>query len=386
MILVGCAGATGSHAAADTLRIERPEPTDAPASIAPVASDAPPAPVRAWARQGGVLLAMDHVAQLSVHDRHLCFVGDDGHAWCLRSEGVLRGSTLDSDALARQLAPVPLERPVREVAAGSTHACAIDGDGAAWCWGTNDQGELGDGSNVAHVEPVRVSGLENVVQIAAGERFTCARTMNDETYCWGRNDVGQLGDGTRVARSGPVHVLAIPPAADLAAGRQHACVRTHEGRAWCWGDNSHRQLGCSPSTEPACNAPNEPRPIEVPGGAHVRHLALGDMHTCARRTDESVSCWGERTNSAGQTGYGREAWPEGWFAEQVAAGGNASCAVMDDSRVRCWGDFAFDPFDRGEEPRRSYLLPDIRGAQHVEVGDRITCIRFGDGAARCWIR
>jgi alpha-tubulin suppressor-like RCC1 family protein len=354
--------------------------------MAPVASDAPPPPLRAWSRLGGVLTAMDHVAQLSVHDRHLCFVTEDGHAWCLRSEGVLRAGTVDAEALSRQLSSITLPRPVRDVAAGSTHACAIDVDGAAWCWGTNDQGELGDGSNVARLEPVRVSGLDGVIQIAAGERFTCARTLGDEVYCWGRNESGQLGDGTRAPRNRPVRVLAIPAAADLAAGRQHACIRTHDARAWCWGDNTHHQLGCSANTSPSCSAPNEPRPIEVPDGAHVSHLALGDMHSCARLVDESVSCWGERANSAGQTGYGRDLWPENWFADQIAAGGNASCAVMDDSHVRCWGDFAFDPFDRGEEARRSYQLPDIRGAQHVEVGDRITCIRFGDGSARCWIR
>ena len=384
--LMGCAGSTGSQRGAGTLSITRPDPTETPASIAPV--DSAPFPIRAFARNGGVLLAIDHTTQVSVHDRHLCVLDDAGAIWCLRTEGIATRGTIDTAALARQFTRITLTRPAREVVAGSTHACAIDIDHNAFCWGTNDQGELGNGSSVTSLEPVRVTGLEDVAQISAGERFTCARTLAGAAYCWGHNANGQLGDGSRISRSRPVRVLALPPVADLAAGQRHACARTHDGTPYCWGDNAHRQLGCSGGTEPSCTDPaqSEARPVRVPDVSDVMHFALGDMHSCARLRNESVQCWGERANGAGQTGYGLIGWPEEWFADQISAGANATCAVMDSSSVRCWGDFAFDPFERGENGRTSYPLPEIRGVQNAAVGDRITCLRFGDGAARCWLR
>ncbi|MEI8255019.1 MAG: hypothetical protein WCJ30_05040, partial [Deltaproteobacteria bacterium] len=307
---------------------------------------------------------------------------------CVRTEWVVSGNQLVAAALARNTVRVSLPQPVREVVAGSTHACAVGSDAAAWCWGTNDQGELGDGTDSARPEPGRVLGLENVVQLAAGERFTCARTIDDRAWCWGRNASGQLGDGTRVSRQRPALVVGLGPIADIAAGRRHVCARTHDGHAYCWGDNAHRQLGCTAYTSPACTDPaqNETRPVRVPDVENASQLALGDAHSCARRFNNTVACWGERANTAGQVGYGLDAWPEGWAAMQVASGPNGSCAVMDSSEVRCWGDFAFDAFDRGENGRTSYQLPEIRGATTVAMGDRLTCVRFGDASVRCWLR
>jgi alpha-tubulin suppressor-like RCC1 family protein len=381
-----CAGSVAASRTAPPLVVERPESDEAPIAIPPATEGA--LPMRAWRRPTGAMLAFDHVDQVSVHDAQICALTSAGAVWCVRTEGLVNRQTFVPEALARNTMHVALARPVREIAAGSTHACAIDVDGAAWCWGTNDQGELGNGTTTAQLEPVRVSGLEDVVQIAAGERFTCARTLDDAAYCWGHNATGQLGDGTRASRDRPVRVRGLPPVADIAAGRQHACARTHDGRAFCWGDNTHRQLGCSAYSDPSCTDPahNERHPVRVPEVSRVSQLALGDAHSCARRFDDTVTCWGDRANSAGQVGYGREGWPDGWLATQLAAGPSASCAVMDATTVRCWGDFAFDAFDRGEEVRRSYELPGVRGAMGVSMGDRITCIRFGDTNARCWLR
>lgn len=345
-------------------------------------------PVRAWARPSGALLGFQNVAQISARGTQICLLATDGAVWCLRTDAALNGHVLAADALAHNVSRVPLAEPVREVTTGNTHACAIGLDGAAWCWGSNDDGELGDGTSTQRLVPTRVIGLDSTAQMAAGDRFTCARTMDDRGWCWGRNASGQLGDGTRVARHRPVLVTALGALADIAAGRQHACARTHDGHAFCWGDNTHRQLGCAGYTSPACTDPalNEPRPVRVPGVDRVSQLALGDAHSCARRFNDTVACWGERTNSAGQVGYGLDAWPEDWAAMQLAAGPNGSCAVMDSSAVRCWGDFAFDAFDRGENAQRSYELPEVRGATTVVMGDRLTCVRLGDASARCWLR
>ncbi len=85
---------------------------------------------------------------------------------------------------------------VVQLAIGSAHACARLSDGSARCWGNNFAGQIGDGtqSNL-RLSPVTVSALPAITDIAAGGTQTCARRGNGDVYCWGSNNDGQLGVG-----------------------------------------------------------------------------------------------------------------------------------------------------------------------------------------------
>lgn len=87
--------------------------------------------------------------------------------------------------------------PLRGVSAGSIHACALDGNSRARCWGNGNSGQLGLGLNVATVSasPVLVAGGRAYRAIAAGARHTCAIGTDNKIYCWGNNSYGQLGLG-----------------------------------------------------------------------------------------------------------------------------------------------------------------------------------------------
>src|SRR6185295_1544489 len=88
---------------------------------------------------------------------------------------------------------------VVEVAAGQFHTCARKGDGTLWCWGANDDGQVGDGTtDTPKPSPVQVAALgTSVVEVAAGSApQTCARKGDGTLWCWGRNEYGQVGDGT----------------------------------------------------------------------------------------------------------------------------------------------------------------------------------------------
>jgi hypothetical protein len=94
---------------------------------------------------------------------------------------------------------------------------------------------------------VRVSKGEIVIGEARGGH-TCAIDLEGAVWCWGANDRGQLGDGTEIDRSAPVQVMGLPLASEIECGGEHTCVIDAEGSLWCWGDNTYGQLGVPSSS------------------------------------------------------------------------------------------------------------------------------------------
>ena len=92
---------------------------------------------------------------------------------------------------------------VAQVVGGGTHSCALKTDGTVWCWGRNDDGQLGLGDTIDRTTPQAVGGLNDVLQIVAGSKHTCALTASGEVACWGANYSGQLGLGDTTNRTMP---------------------------------------------------------------------------------------------------------------------------------------------------------------------------------------
>lgn len=140
-----------------------------------------------------------------------------------------------------------------KTAAGYSHSCAIRG-GKAYCWGSNTNGELGNGTTGGSSgAPVAVStsGVlsgKTLTAITAGQGFTCALDTAGQVYCWGRGDFGQLGNGSTGNSNVPVAVstsgvLSGKTLTQVAAGFEHACAVDTAGAAYCWGFNNKGQLG-----------------------------------------------------------------------------------------------------------------------------------------------
>src|SRR5436309_13770894 len=88
------------------------------------------------------------------------------------------------------------------VSASGEFACGLTTAGAAYCWGANDRGQLGDGTTTDRSRPVRVLSSVRFASLSTGDFHTCGLTTDGTAYCWGVDDRGQLGAGTGERRSG----------------------------------------------------------------------------------------------------------------------------------------------------------------------------------------
>jgi alpha-tubulin suppressor-like RCC1 family protein len=203
-----------------------------------------------------VAVAGGHVFEsISVGADFTCGIvrGAGAHCWGLAANGRLgadspRGNCNDSGdggVIACSTTPTPVANggAYGMITAGGMHACATDGAGVAYCWGSNSMGQLGAETHFSSLIPARVSGSLRFAVISAGSSSTCGLTTAGEAFCWGSNALGEVGDGTLLSRHAPSKVATDLQFASVDAGQNHACALTADGAAYCWGSNLQGKVG-----------------------------------------------------------------------------------------------------------------------------------------------
>ena len=262
---------------------------------------------------------------------------------------------------------VPLidDVPFTQIAVGKWHACGLQSDGRALCWGSNVSGSL-----------EIPGGNPTLSRIAAGLNFTCGLRIEGAIVCWGQNDEGQ----------------ASPPAGsfdEIAAGRDHACA-LDDGALICWGGDfpdggeaiqeistlSAIQAGyaftcgLTPNGDMAC-LNNEDRELTITPGPFT-DIGIGLHHTCAIRVNGSVFCGLE-----GRDHYSQRSQPPPTKFVQISGGWYHACGITEASDIECWGsNVPGAPDERLSAPGGEFTA--------ISIGWRNSCALNPYGYATCW--
>jgi hypothetical protein len=274
---------------------------------------------------------------------------------------------------------------------GDDHACALDMEGAIWCWGANSGGQLGAAqvSGTCTFEssqkdeslavpcsrtPVRVPLERPAISVAAGEQLTCAADNGGTVWCWPMSRAGTpealpldrpvaavtgggnyfcgrtVDNGVRcwTATDGPVELPERTDLSSVTAGAGHACALDIEGRAWCWGSDADGALGIGHNEHRKYDVVP---PTEVAGDHRFRFLATGATRTCGIDAQDALWCWGRvpevkgddvclDSNYIGSTND-CVTHPVHVHATErfrgIAIGGRHQCALTMKDVTVCWG-------------------------------------------------
>ena len=268
-------------------------------------------------------------------------------AWGSDSDGQL-GDGRITDSATPVRVRLPRGTKITAIRAGCVHSLALTSKGQVLAWGYNHGGELGNGSTASSDVPVRVRLPRHtkVTAVSAGQYFSLARTAKGQVLAWGDNDSGELGNGSTASSDVPVRV-ALPAgvrATAVSAEEETSLARTSGGGGlFGWGDNSLGQLGDGTTT--SSDTPvSIPILVRGPSPGHLVSLFGGCGHTVALFSRGEVLAWG--ANEFGQLGDGTTTssdtpvvvmLPAGAKVTAISAGCATSYALTSKGRMLAWG-------------------------------------------------
>lgn len=238
-------------------------------------------------------------------------LGSDGniYTWGLNQYGTAGNGTLDN----YQAAPVAVSRPdgvtFTAVSPGWYFTLGLDNQGRIWAWGENENGQLGNNSNVDSLVPTLVSSPAGLsfTDIAAGVRTGGAVTTTGLVYTWGWNNGGELGIGSLSNRTAPVKAKLATgvTVSDLEAGNGTFTALGTNGITYAWGKGTTTPIGNG--TAAVTNAPVS---VTLPAGVTFVSVDanVGASHTIALGSDGLTYVWGLNTPPAGDTNTGGMTW------------------------------------------------------------------------------
>lgn len=247
------------------------------------------------------------------------------------------------------------QKTILSMSAGQAHSLAVCADGTVAAWGSNSNGQLGNGTTASAATPVAVTmgGVlsgKKVIAVAAGGQHSLALCSDGTLAAWGDGSFGQIGDNGVLDRTSPVLVntsgaLSGKRVIAISAGANHSAALCSDGTVVCWGGNTNGELGNGNNTQ--SNVPVAVATSGVLLGHTAIAIACGQNHTLALLADGTVAAWG--LNASGQLGNNSTTPSNvpalvstagvlnGKSVVEIAAGGQSALVRCSDGILAAWG-------------------------------------------------
>ncbi|MBK8321697.1 MAG: choice-of-anchor D domain-containing protein [Betaproteobacteria bacterium] len=282
--------------------------------------------------------------------------------------------------------PAVAAAPSMQVWAGGDNTCAVV-DGAAYCWGKNTDGQVGNATFARATSPTLVQGLSSGVSfIATSGAHSCA-IVNGGATCWGNNDYGQLGNNGSQDSSVPVAVVGLSSGVTaIAVGDLHSCA-VHNGAVKCWGAGGVGQLGTGGSIFSSAV------PVQVAGlTSGATDVTTGRFNSCAI-VNGGALCWGQ--GDSGEMGNGTNTYVNlapvavsgyGSGVTVLSGGAYFACGIQG-AAARCWGFGTSGRLGGGNNNASNVpqaVVGLASGVSAITAGNGNHGCAVASGAAYCW--
>lgn len=233
----------------------------------------------------------------------------------------------------------------KSATSGYSFNVAMQNDNSLWSWGSNKQGQSGDGTLLNNSSPKKIGTDTDWETVVTGTNHTVALKKDGSLWAWGGNEYGQLGDGTGVNKSIPTRIGSATDWQTIAAGNQYTVALKKDGTLWGWGDNYFGQLGNGISSGPGI-------PKQVGTDTDWKTITVGYHHTIALKTDGTLWTWG--SNDDGKLGDGTT--KNGYSPKKIGSdtdwkticgGGSHTLAIKTDGSLWAWGQNKYGELGNG---------------------------------------
>lgn len=268
---------------------------------------------------------------------------------------------------------------------GSLMGCGLTTAGDVKCWGTNNQGEVGDGTVSANLIPAPLGdGGTAYAKLSHGSSAACGITTSGVLKCWGSNTSGQLGLGHRISQNSPVVVDAGTLYSKVDIKGSTGCAITASGALKCWGVNGSGQMGTGSTT-------SSPTPVLVDSGTMYSKIAMDGSTTCGITTGGVLKCWGANANGqVGNNSTANQLLPAvidaGTFYSYVAIESGSVCGLTSKKALKCWGKGTSGQI--GNAASANVLTPALVDSgvlyDSIVEASGTTCGITDGGVLKCW--
>ncbi|WP_374073573.1 RCC1 domain-containing protein [Bdellovibrio bacteriovorus] len=347
-------------------------------------------------------------AKLALGFNHTCYIDVNNSVRCLGHafEGQFGdGSGVDADRGVPGLIDSSLisgSVSIRKIVASAYGVCALNSDGAVYCWGDNYEGQAGTGTTGGLLIPTpllvtNISGEKKFRDISTYYVTSCGITETDKLFCWGyipyagNSSEPQLMDLSALGSSVKVVQVSV--------GYSHVCGLSSDGRIFCFGSASSGQLGDGTTTARA--TPMWIDESSLPNGTSFKQVSVSENHSCALSFAGEIFCWG--ANNSGQLGDGttgkrlvptavdRSLVPSSEVFSKVVAGRYLTCGLSSAGNAYCFGNNG--DYTVGNGASQNALSPTQVDASLLPAGSKFknifmsqyrTCAETTNNQVACW--